>query len=191
MTNYSNFNRNFEDTLNKILADLDNHDFIQSAPIHSNIQLNIPIQNPSFTNLKIKIDHFFEKYPTIVNDIMNYFYDDFMMYAVKRTFDPSFTSYEITRTNELFNSFFIKQEKNIKIIFDHFFDNVKPLILKKKFSHSRSLYQLINSVPQFVVREAFITYLKKSGTSILTSFMYPNQSNSVQDQDNKRSPSQN
>ncbi|CAF4843787.1 unnamed protein product [Rotaria sp. Silwood1] len=183
MTNYSDFNRNFENTLNKILADLDNHDFIQSAPIHSNLQFNIPISDPYIVHLKIKIDNFFQQHSDIVYDIKNYFFEDFIMYAVKRTFDPSFTSNDITRTNELFNNFFIQQEKNIKIIFDLFFDDVKPLILKSKFSHSRPLYQLIDSVPKFIVREASITYLKKSGASFLTSLMYSNQMNLVQHQD--------
>ncbi|CAF3562652.1 unnamed protein product [Rotaria sp. Silwood1] len=183
MANDLDLKNNFECKLNEMLADLDNHDFLQSFPTRSNVKYDISIQNPSLASLKKKIDHFFQQYPAIISDIKNHFYEDLIMYAVKCTFDPSFTNDDITRTNELFNNFFIQQEKHIKIIFDHFFDDVKPLILKSKFSHSKVLYHSINVVPKFVAREVSITCLKKLGASILTSFMYSNQTNSAQHQD--------
>ncbi|CAF3993299.1 unnamed protein product [Rotaria sp. Silwood1] len=121
MADKSDFDHNFEQTLNEIFADLNNFDFLQTFSVDTTIKFHVPTQNARLATLKIKVDDFFQQYPAIVNDIKNYFYEDLIMYTMKRMFDPSFTVNNVKRASELFNDFFIKHEENIKIKFNYIF----------------------------------------------------------------------
>jgi hypothetical protein len=178
----NNFNTpipDFEYMLNQLLTSLNNLDLDQSSPVRSNLSSVIPTQNSNLVSLKTKIDHFFQQHSDIVNEIKSHFYDDLIMYTVKQTFDPSFTINDVTQTHQLLNRFFIEYEDKNKIIFDYFFDDLKPLILNS-FPRLNQFNQLIDSIPKSVLRELIIGYLKRSGASHLTSYMYPNQKDLIQ-----------
>ncbi|CAF3274657.1 unnamed protein product [Rotaria socialis] len=180
MANNSNFTNNLEHTLDELLADLKNHNFVDSFPAETNVQFNISVNDPDLVNLKTKIVDFLEQHPTIVNEIKKYFYEDLILYTLRRALNSSCTMHDITKTRATLSKFFRTPDQTIRIIFDHFFDDVKPLILKSKQRYAKRLYQLIHLAPNVLVRESLIAYLQKSGASVLTALMYGNQTNLVQ-----------
>jgi hypothetical protein len=189
MDNTSSFShQNREHMLEQMLANLRNYNFVDSFPPNSNLPYIIPIRNRNLANLKAKINEFVKQYPKIINDIKNYFYDDFIVYMLKRTFDPSFTKNDVTQTNQLLQKFFTKYQNNIEIIVYYFFDDLKPLIWNIMPSDFKSSYPyglfLADSIPKLIICEAVILYLKKSGATYLTSLMYPDQMHLVQQQNN-------
>ncbi|CAF5017716.1 unnamed protein product, partial [Rotaria socialis] len=46
MANNSNFTSNLEHTLDELLADLKNHNFVDSFPAETNVQFNISVNDP-------------------------------------------------------------------------------------------------------------------------------------------------
>jgi len=175
MANNSNLISASEDSLNQMLADLHNFDFIRNFPVDLDLPFITSAPNPDLVRLKSKIDHFFQQYPNIVNEIRNHFYDEIIMYSIRCAFDPSFTINDVTQTQQLFNRFFNEHEENNKIIFDYFYNDLTPIILNSKFPRLKQFIQLIDLIPKLGPREFTICYLKKSGASLLTSLMYPNQ----------------
>jgi hypothetical protein len=158
-----------------MLADLNNHSFNESFLARSNLLPVSHIQDRDVASLKSTLEKFFKQHPIIVDNTINYFRDDVVVYILKRMFHLSFTKDDVTRTNRLFNRFFIEHEENIKITFDYFFDDVKPLILKRQFPRVQFPHQYIDLAPKSLVRPVALYFLKKSGASCLTSLMYPNQ----------------
>lgn len=92
-------------------------------------------------------------------------------------FDPTFTENDVTQATQLIKRFCIKHEKNIIIIFDYFFDELKPLIWNKLSTPWQSIYPVIDLVPRAFVRPFAMKYLKNSGASHLISLMYGKQTN--------------
>ncbi|CAF3780563.1 unnamed protein product [Rotaria socialis] len=98
MANNSNFTNNLEHTLDELLADLKNHNFVDSFPAETNVQFNISVNDPDLVNLKTKIVDFLEQHPTIVNEIKKYFYEDLILYTLRRALNSSCTMHDITKT---------------------------------------------------------------------------------------------
>jgi hypothetical protein len=182
MANNSSSTRALEKMIQQALVDLSNNDFIYSFPAHSDLPFVTPIQNSNFNNLKIQIEHFFQQYPEIVNDIKNHFYDNVIMYITKRTFNIPFTPDDVGQTQYLLNHFFIKHGEKIQIIFDHFFDDLKPFMSESKSLLFRFLYRFIDPISKSAARQLTMDYLRKSGALVLTSLMYPDQMDLIQKQ---------
>jgi hypothetical protein len=123
--------------------------------------------------LKSRIDNFLQEHPDIVNNIGNYFYNDFLMYILRRAFDPSFTSQDITQMQNLFNRFFREHEENIKTIYSYFFNHLTPFI-KSKY---------LRWIPMYIQCKIITCILKRLGVTYLTSLMYPNRIEPVQNQE--------
>jgi hypothetical protein len=184
MENTSDFShQNREHMLKRKLADLRNYNFIDSFPPDSNVSYIVPIQNRNLANLKNKIDQFTRQYPNIINDIKNHFYDNILEYVLKKLFDPSYTENDANRTNRLLKKFFIKYENHIQFIFNYFYDDLKPIVVKRYIPHLQFLYPFINQFPKSTACTLLLTSLKSSGALRLTSLMYPNQMNSIRQQD--------
>ncbi len=60
-------------------------------------------------------------------------------------------------------------------MFDYFFDDLKPLILKRNFPRWQFLHPFADLFPKSYARQRTINSLKTSGASFLTSLMYSNQ----------------
>jgi hypothetical protein len=179
MSNNSDLLRDLKDFRNQLLGTSNDFDYI----VHSDLASVTPTQNPDLVRLKSKINDFFQQHPEILNNIKKHpVCDDCILYVLKRIFDPSFTTDDVIQTNHLMKKFVNKHKERIKIIIDYFFDDLKPLIWNRMCPYLKLLYPCIDLVPRLVLREAVIYYLEKSGISVLTSFMYPNQTDLVENQ---------
>ena len=160
--------------MNQLLADLKNYDFVKLFPQGLNISFDVPVENSDLANLKAKIENFLQQHPTIVREIKNHFYDDFIKYILRCILDPTFTDDDVIQTEQLFKGFFKNHKKNIRIIFDHFFEDLKPFILKNNFPYMVQFRKFIDVIPNICLRESTIFLLETYGASYLTSLMYQN-----------------
>jgi hypothetical protein len=171
-----------------MFGDLRNYNFLNSFPPDSDAPYVAVMQNRNLTNLKNKIDQFIKHYPNIINDIKEHFHDNILEYILKTLFDPSYTEGDAIRTNRLLNQFFTKYENHVRIILYYFYDDLKPLVVKRYIPQLEFLYPFFNQFPKSTACTLLLNFLKSSsGASHITSIMYPNQINSVQQQKKKLS----
>jgi hypothetical protein len=174
MADRSNVKRgNSQILINTLLQNLHSWDFITSYPASWQLPINISNENRNLDRLKTRIDSFFQEHPNIIMDIKNYFYDDMIIYILKRSFQLPFNTTDITKTERLLNRFFIEHEANIRIIFDYFFDDIKPFLVDNNFLSLTSELWTINSMLNRGTCETFIFLLKTKGAQFLTSLLYP------------------
>jgi hypothetical protein len=178
--------RDLQNVMNELLDHLGHLETLQDTTADSNQSSIVSSQNRDLDRLKIRIDHFFQQHPDIVNRIKNYFYDDFLMYMLRRTISPSFTPDDATQMQNRFNLFFNEYQENNEIIINYFFDHLTPFI-NSKFPRWKLLIQGISRLSMYLRCKIVIYCLKKYGATYLTSLMYPKQIELVQWQNRKPS----
>jgi hypothetical protein len=171
----SNVNRRqSEDLLNTLFRDLNSHDFFTSFPSTNPVTTNnISDENRNLDRLKIKIDCFFQEHSNIVMTIKDYFYNEMMIYALKRAFKLSFNRTDIIRMERLLHRFFIEHENNVRIICTYFFDDIKPFLVKNQWLSFASQFSGVNALLNRGSCETLIVLLKTKGAELLTPRLYP------------------
>lgn len=147
------------------------------------VSTNISNDISDFSSLKSKINLFMRDHPTIVDEIRNHFSDELVEHILKRSFRVKFTMNDSLRTNILYQRFFIEQDSNIRILFDYFFDDIRLLILTGKFEDFPwSLRQAIIYTPKPILLKLTLTWLNFKGAESLTTMLYNNLINPIDQQ---------
>lgn len=175
MANQSSANqRQTESLSNTLLEVLNSYDFVTRSPgIQQVTTDNFSDENRNLDRLKSKIDCFVQEHSNIVLAIKDYFYDEMMIYALKRAFKLPFNRTDKIRMERLLDRFFVEHENNVRIICTYFFDDLKPFLVKNQFLSFVTQFSGVNTLLNRGSCETLTVFLKAKGAELLTARLYP------------------
>lgn len=175
MARQSNVNHRQSEILsNTLFQVLNSCDFVTSFPSTNRVTTeNISDENRNLDRLKTKIDCFVQEHSDIILAIKDYFYDEMMVYALKRAFKLPFNRTDRVRMERLLNRFFIEHENNVRIICTYFFDDLKPFLVKNQWLSFALQFNGVNNLVNRGSCQTLIILLKTKGAELLASRLFP------------------